>query len=151
MGLDDFRTDSEDDDSNEESKEDEEEETTSEETSGLESFRTNNTDGGNNGETQEDNSDNKILGIDPRKYDEMDKEQRIKAVRNNGFPDYRPDYNPDDRWSYNKVVEVNCVCGNEFTFLTKGLCFECGREYQKVMRTVKLTKDPHGSEENNEH
>jgi len=108
----------------------------SETVGGLDSFKTTPTRGGSTNENDVDDSDNKILGIPAWKLVNMSKKERIEAIRDSKIPDFKPDANLDSRWQYNRVTEIQCVCGRTFTFSNKGECSKCERAYRDVGRTV---------------
>ena len=109
---------------------------------GLESFRTTPSRGGSGGNNKQANSDDTVLGINPREWNKMTVKQRINEVRKRKIPDFRPDIQLDDRWGWAKAVKVECVCGNQMYFTAKTKCSNCGREYKMKNRTVIKTADP---------
>lgn len=92
-------------------------------------------------DTAEDNNDNAVFGISGSQWNSMSKDERVKHVRENFIEDYYPEHQIDDRWSYEKVNEVSCVCGNDFIFRESGMCLECGRTYKDAGRTVIKTHE----------
>jgi len=100
--------------------------------------------GGNNEEHGKDEKDNGVFGIEQEEWNRMSKKEIVAEIRESKIPDFRPDLQLDERWSYNPVIELECVCGNTFYFATKGLCFECGRSYSREKRTVVKISDPEG-------
>jgi hypothetical protein len=142
MGLEDFHT--EDDNNGSEDTDKQNEKTTSEnEASGLDSFRTPGTRGGSGEESSSDGKDSTIYGVQPRKWSAMSVKERVKHVRQTHIPDYYPEIQPDDRWSYADTITIDCVCGNKFTFVQCGLCLGCSRGYEDVGRTVAKKHDPY--------
>lgn len=135
MALDDFKSDEDDNDTQDEQEH--EEETTTEDTlSGIEAFRTSATDPSKNENGSIEEDDEFIFGLKAWRWNELDKDDRIQHVRQHYIEDYHPEYQPDDRWSYERIVEVECVCDNTFTFQTSGVCLNCGRSYKDAGRTV---------------
>jgi len=126
--------------------EDDKDEDTAQETSseknegGIESFRTDTTRGDSTDESEEKRQ---IHDLPSRRWNNMSKEERVKYVRENHIPDFDPDCQPDSRWSYQRCIEVVCVCGNSFTFVTSGVCLRCGRGYEDAGRTIVKKYDPH--------
>jgi len=107
---------------------------------GLESFKSGVGDGGSQNKDGIDNQDNTIFGIPAFRIAEMSEEQQIKSIRQTKIPDYKPDATLDDRWSYTRIIEVECVCGKIFTFSNKETCSACGRLYKDAGRTVVKAK-----------
>lgn len=146
MGLDSFKTDDEDNDDTSESQQEDEETTSSDEPSGLDAFRTDASRGGSTTDNDSDKEEQTIHGIPPRDWNQMSKDDRVRHVRQHSIPDYYPDYQPDDRWDYERCIEIRCVCGSRFTFLHAGICLDCGRAYEDAGRTVVKRHDPHPEE-----
>lgn len=150
MGLDDFKKDegnqSDEDEKQNEKRETSTESTTSsqneEEPSGLESFMEPHTatpSGDNDGsESEEEDTSGEMFAETAG----MEKNGEIQHIRENYFPDYYPEYQQSDEWSHRKVVEINCVCENRFTFTTRGVCLQCGRAYKCQGRTVIQSSGP---------
>lgn len=143
MGIDDFKTDdtqtqtsSDEKQEDEQQEEENEEEKPDNEVSGIEAFRTGETDPTQEQDSHYDNEDEFIFGLKPWRWNEMSQAERIRHVRANYIEDYYPHKQPDGRWSYERMVEVECVCGEVFTFQTEGMCFSCGRVYKDAGRTV---------------
>jgi hypothetical protein len=136
MGLDSFRTDNNDSsESDEGSESDSNNETSTEdEVTGIEAFRTSETDPTKK-KNKEDDED-LIFGVTPSEWNRMDAEEQVKHVRDNHVEDYRPDFHVDGDWSFSRIVEIECVCDNYFTFQTRGVCLNCGRVYKDAGRTV---------------
>lgn len=137
MGLDDFSSD----ESNDEAPSDNEEKTHNEQddddVSGLEAFRTSETDPSKKEKESDDDEEEFLFGVKPWRWNQMSKDERVEHVRDNYIPDYHPEYQPDERWSYTRIVEIECVCDEVFTFQTAGICLSCGRAYKDVGRTVR--------------
>lgn len=150
MGLEDFKSTDDDSQESEEDVQQDEETSSDDEPSGLESFRTDSTRGGSGSESDSDDEEKSLHGLPPRKWKQMSKDERVRYMRNNRIPDYHPSYQPDDRWDYARCVEISCVCGNNFVFLTAGICLECGRGYKDAGRTVIKRHDPHQEQEQND-
>ena len=112
--------------------------------SGLESFNTNDDRGGSTQNNGSDNQSNEVFGIPASKWANMTKKERIADVRNRKIPDFKPEAQLDERWSYVQMIAVNCVCGETITFKTSGVCNECGRGYARRNRTVIKQSDPEG-------
>jgi len=157
MGLDNFRSgnDNKDEDENSDndditaddtssSVDNDTDESDGETVGGLESFKSSSSRGGNNDDGDSDKKDHTPFGIESGKWNNMSPKEIVATIREEEIPDFRPDVQLDDRWSYREVIEVRCVCGNTFYFTTKGLCFECGRSYGKEERTVRKLSDPEG-------
>lgn len=87
-------------------------------------------------------ADEAILGIAPQKWVSMTEKERILAVRQLKFADFRPSVQLDDRWEYRDATEIECVCNNKMTFSKSVQCGNCGRTYKEVGRTVTKIKDP---------
>jgi len=160
MGLDSFKSSNKDDSKDEDGEEEVEETTTEEETedeeevTGIESFKRSSTVGNStsdNDSDDENDSDEDKLKIPHAKLAGMPVDQRVEYIRQNHVEDYYPDYQPDGRWSYRTVIELCCVCDNVITFITEGVCMDCGRAYKDAGRTVIKKYDPHETEEDNEH
>lgn len=166
MGLDEFSAEPKEDDDQQEQEEDEhKEETTTEETddeqedkaSGIEAFTT---DKGpskppeiKKDDKEEDIPQGLLDHISSSEWNSMDVVERVKFAREHYKPDYRPDVHVDDRWEWEHVVEVQCVCKNLFTFDTMGMCLGCGRVYKAhgglSRRVIELVYEPQDVEENN--
>lgn len=151
MGLDSFKNDSDNEDSGVSDSSDNGSDESSmaggdekDNETGLDSFNTNTNRGGITQETDSDNQNNKLYGIEPHKWNDMSVKERVAKVRDSKIPDYKPEVQLDERWSHAEVIEVECVCGNVFHFVTTGLCFVCGRSYAKRNRTVVKLNDPEG-------
>jgi len=111
---------------------------------GLESFNTNTNRGGSTQNNGSDNKNNEVFGISASKWARMTKKERIAAVRNSKIPDFQPEEQLDERWSYVQYIAINCVCGEIITFTTSGTCDECNRKYARENRTVVKKQDPEG-------
>jgi len=153
MGLEDFNSDENDNQSpdsgtacdnrnSNDTQSNEEHDGNEESQGGLESFRTSPSRGGSGGDNKQDDSDGNVLGINPREWNNMTVKQRVNEVRKRKIPDFRPDIQLDDRWSWAKAVQVECVCGNQMYFTAKTKCSNCSREYEMKNRTVIKTADP---------
>lgn len=114
------------------------------ELSGLESFNTTPDRGGSTQNNGSDNQNNEVFGIQASKWSNMTKKERIAAVRDSEIPDFKPQEQLDERWSYVEMVAVKCVCGEIITFVSSGVCSSCNREYSRQNRTVKKESDPEG-------
>jgi hypothetical protein len=150
VGLDDFKKD-EGKQHDQDEKQDQESETSpdstgsstnEEEPSGLEAFMEPHTatpdgDDGGSGSEEEDTSGEMFAEVAG-----MSKNGEVQHIRENYFPDYYPECQQSDEWSYNEVIELNCICENVFTFTTRGVCLECGRAYKRQGRTVKQISGP---------
>lgn len=151
MGLDSFK--SNDDDDKLEKKDkvkpvfEEEESNDSVELTGLDSFKTTT-------ENEQDEHWTQQLSrerVNPwmedftaGQWNDMTTKEKVKYVRENYYPGYRPEVDLDHQWSYRKVIEVECECKNTFTFRSGGTCMECGRGYKYTGSTVVKKYDPHG-------
>jgi len=148
MGLEDFKDDSDkghsDSSSDDASGTDSDNDSSGDDsnTGGLESFKTNNDGGGSDDGNSASQDDSKIFGIEAHELSQMSEKERVMAIRENHTPDYKPQVQLDERWSFKKVVEIECVCNNVFHFITAGLCLSCGRSYGNVGRTVVKLSDP---------
>ena len=111
---------------------------------GLESFNTNTNRGGSTQNNDSDNKNDEVFGIPATKWARMTKKERIAAVRNSKIPDFQPEEQLDERWSYIQYIAINCVCGEIITFTTSGTCDECNRKYARENRTVVKKQDPEG-------
>lgn len=141
MGLDSFNSSNEDNDcKNETSTQEDEEET---QDSGLESFRTSSDSGGSGQKPDLDGKDKTIHDVSSQKWNSMSVDEKVRHVRDNKIPDFRPEYQPDDRWAYRRCAVVRCVCGSVFTVINSNVCLECGRVYEDAGRTVVKKVDPH--------
>lgn len=147
MGLDNFRTDKDDSNDSDESHQDGEQAASEDEPSGLDAFRTDTTRGGSTSSSDSDEEDDETYGLPTHEKKQMSKDEWIRYVRDNHISDYYSSYQPDERWDYERCVEISCVCGNSFTFLTTGICLECGRVYMDAGRTVIKKSDPHEDNE----
>ena len=148
MGLDDFKQDSSEgnnsSDSGDDSSTDNNNDSSdsSDDAGGLESFKTNTNRGGSGDKNNASKDDSKIFGIEAHKLSQMSEKERVMAIRENHTPDYKPQVQLDERWTFKNVVEIQCVCGNVFHFVTTGLCLSCGRSYKDVGRTVVKLNEP---------
>lgn len=163
MGLDAFSNDPEDDDEQQEEVDNEpEEETTTEEEddeeeqkeSGLDAFMSKSSSDGQSKASKERGIPEPLTDkISSQKWNSMDTVERVKYVRENFIPDYRPSIHIDDRWSWGNVVEVTCVCENVFTFDSQGMCLGCGRVYKVhgplSRRVIELVYEPEDTKETN--
>jgi len=111
---------------------------------GLESFNTNTNRGGSTQNNDSDNKNDEVFGIPATEWARMTKKERIAAVRNSKIPDFQPEEQLDERWSYVQYIAINCVCGEIITFTTSGTCDECNRKYARENRTVVKKQDPEG-------
>lgn len=143
MGIDSFKTDDSE-ETEDEQQEDIEETTSDEDVGGLDSFKSD-----SSVEDEEEERAPWIEDIGPQKWRSMSVEERVEFVRENYKEDYYPNFKLDDRWEFNEVIEIDCVCGNSFTFMSKGVCMECGREYKQAERTVVKISEPK-EQQNNE-
>jgi len=137
MGLDDFKKDPSDnssDESDSNAGDDNEDESES-------LFERLGSDETSTDDTVKDNTENSVFGVSGSRWNSMTMDERVKHVRENFIEDYHPDYQIDARWSFDKVNEVSCVCGNDFIFRESGVCLECGRSYKDAGRTVVKTHE----------
>lgn len=141
MGLDSFTSDEDENQTSSDEEEHDNEEQQEDELSGIEAFRTSETDPSKKENKEGDDEDEYLFGLKPWRWNQMDKDEKVKHVRENFVEDYHPDYQPDERWQYARIVEVKCVCDNVFTFQTTGICLDCGRAYKDAGRTVIKTKE----------
>ena len=103
---------------------------------GLESFNTNTDRGGSDDENNTENEITKIPDKIYRNWNTMSEKERVKAVRQHGIQDYKPSVQLDDRWSWRKIIEIECVCGKTIQFKNTGSCDRCNRTYGERGRTV---------------
>lgn len=139
MGLDTFKSDSKNQDDSDTDKDNPDNES---DEGGLESFKSHTDRGGNTNKTDSENDSDKVLGVEPRKWNSMSVKERVAEVRDSKIPDFRPEVQLDERWSHGEVVELDCVCNNIFHFMHTGICMNCGRTYSKKGRTVIKLSDP---------
>lgn len=135
MGLDAFKTDDSSDDSPEEHYKNEGSE--------LELGIYDDTDGCDVLNVGSNDSDDTILGIDTDVWLNMTNKERVLAVRQTKFPDFKPSMQLDERWKSENKTEIECVCNNQMTFSDMKECNNCGRQYKEIGRTVTKIKDPH--------
>lgn len=163
MGLDAFSNNPDDDDEQQDDVKDEpEEETTAEEEdeeeeqkeTGLNAFMSDTSSDGQSKAAEERGIPEPLSDkISKEKWNSMDAVERVKYVRENFIPDYRPGIHTDNRWSWKNVIEVTCVCKNVFTFDTQGICLGCGREYKAhgslSRRVIELVHEQENDTETN--
>lgn len=142
MGLDSYKSDSQDQETEDTDDDEKQEATTEPESSGLESWNTDASRGGSDTNSDSDDKDEQIYGLPTEKRNQMDHKEWVKLVRAEYIPDFKPDEQLDDRWAYERAVAIKCVCDNRFTFLSSGVCLKCGRRYEDAGRTVVKTYDP---------
>lgn len=153
MGLDDFKTGEDKEKSDEsvdgkvipifEKKEQEQEEKQQE--TGLMSFKTDSDQQKTDNSLDRDKSNPWMDDFTAQEWNDMSTKEKVKYVRHNHWPGYRPDVDLSREWSTRHVVEINCVCGNTFTFRTGGTCMDCGRGYKYTGDVVIKKHDPHNN------
>jgi len=82
-----------------------------------------------------------IYGLHPRKWSQMNTDQRVKHVRQNFIEDYGPDHKFEDGWRFAKVGKVECVCDTLLIADPTVTCDNCGRTYKATRRTVIMKQD----------
>lgn len=146
MGLDAYRDDddSSDEEQNEEHNEEESEDEGSEneeQKSGLDAYKSKSKTEEIEEEKEREVSNPWINDFSANKWNSMDTEEKVRYVRENYDASYRPEVTLDDRWSWKPVPEVNCVCGENFTFKDSGMCLSCGRQYKMCDGNVIMNSD----------
>jgi len=163
MGLDDFSSKSTDGDEQQEEVDNEEQEETTpskekppkkDNGPNIEDYKKYSDSSKGAGSTDEGGVPDPVIGeLTSEEWNSMSKIERVKYVRENHIPDYRPSVHIDDRWEWDTVIEVQCVCDNVFTFSDSGLCLACGRTYVSHgslnRRVVELLHEPQESQESN--
>lgn len=135
MGLDSFKSDSENDEENETSTETKE--------SGLESFKTDSKDSTDDDENERPKSNPWMGDFTSTEWNSMSTKEKVKYVRENYYAGYRPDVKLEGKWGYRQVIELVCECDNTFTFRSSGVCIDCGRAYKVEGGSVVKKHDPH--------
>jgi len=121
------------------------------ELSGLESFKSTETDSEDSEWTEElerERANPWIEDFTAGQWNDMSTKEKVKYVRENYQEDYRPEVRLEHEWDYRKVIEIECVCRNTFTFRSGGTCMDCGRGYKYTGSTVVKKYDPHGDDNN---
>jgi len=138
------------------SEQNEDEETTSDEfNSGLGNFKTDSSSSSSDDETEDSAKRSEGNGLPPwvddlgpHGWNQMSTEEKVRYVRENYDRSYRPEIDLDGEWDHRLVVEIECQCGNIFTFRNSGTCFQCQRQYGFEMGDVFIKHDPqHGSDQ----
>ena len=120
---------------------------------GLDSFKSDSGSGdsdknsGSNPTNETTNNDTKTKITDLpdkiyRKWNNMSEKERVKPVREHGIQDFKPSVQLDCRWSWEQVIEIECVCGKTIRFNNTGSCSRCNRSYGKRGRTVIKLNEP---------